>query len=573
MLIINTAGHIDHGKSSIIKALNGFDGDSTQEEIRRAITIDLSFSNLEDVSFIDVPGHENLLKTMVLGVQSEYAMLVVDINEGLKEQSKEHILILKILDVKNIILVLNKIDLCKNIDEKKAEILSSIDFKPLQTFLVSAKTNEGIDDLKHFILNLKRPQYIEDDFVRIFIDRVFNVKGQGNVATGILRNGAIKENLNLVNENNENVQIKQIQVQHKNTDCAYALSRVAFTYKGKLEKNQILAKKGYLRKTKTIYASINTKLKHLEKVLFCCGSKIINATYYEFGEYARFELEQECAFCFDDAYIVLKNSRFAAGGKILLSVVEPLKKQKLLELLNLLNKKDFYEVFKFLSKVHIFGFGLFCSKQRFNLDLNKALNIAQELNLLFDKDKACLYSHEALEKTSKKIKQLFDKNKYSMQSANSLSKSLEIDSFLCDIALKNMQDLECKNKLYFKKGLDYEELNQNIKDILFSKLDLLTPNAPYNIYDELNLDRKQGDLLMKELCARNLIIRLAHNYFLSKRALDEFVQKLTPFLKKGLDVQELKNNFNLSRKYAIAILDYLSTQKNIKNIDNKRFLI
>ncbi len=130
-IIIGTAGHIDHGKTSIIKALNGFDGDNLKEEQEKGITINLSFSHLKNsninLAFIDVPGHENLIKTMISGAFAfKICLFVVDINEGLKAQSIEHLKVLEFLGVKDIILILNKLDLCEDIEYQKNLILKEL---------------------------------------------------------------------------------------------------------------------------------------------------------------------------------------------------------------------------------------------------------------------------------------------------------------------------------------------------------------------------------------------------------------------------------------------------------------
>lgn len=570
MLIIQTAGHIDHGKSSVITALNGFVGDSTPEEIKRGITIDLSFSNLLDISFVDVPGHESLIKTMISGVQSDYAMLVIDINEGIKEQTLEHIFILQVMEVKNIILVLNKIDLCSDINNAKSKILSELNFNPISVFLVSAKNNIGIDDLKTYLLNLPRPNY-EKFATRVNIDRIFNIKGVGNVATGLLKSGVL-ECKNFITENQESISIKSIEVQHKNVESINAPARVAFVYKGELKKGDVLYSKGYLRTTKEIYASIKGSLKHNETILFCAGNKQIEAKYLDYDGFAKFELSKAAAFTFDEPYIVLKNARAVAGGKILNSITEPLKKNKMVELLKYLEKKDFKQVFKILNISHSNGFGLFCAPQRFNLTTEQALEYASKVGEIVDFSGACVYTNEALNKTTEKIKNLFNKNKFSLQSAKSLSKSLNTDEFLCDLALKNLNELEFCNGLYHLKGIEISNILKNNEDIIYDELNSLTPKAPYNIYDELNLDRKSGDDIIKKLCMKNKVIRLSHNYFISKDTLNNFIADIKNELKFGIGVQELKNKYDLSRKYAIALLEYLDTLEYVKNIDNKRYL-
>ena len=128
-IIIGTAGHIDHGKTALIKALNGFEGDSTNEEKQRGITIDLSFSNLtkgqQNIAFIDVPGHEKLVKNMIAGAFGfDYVMLVISAVEGIKPQTVEHVEIINLLGLKEIIVVITKKDLV-SLDELKT-ILKNI---------------------------------------------------------------------------------------------------------------------------------------------------------------------------------------------------------------------------------------------------------------------------------------------------------------------------------------------------------------------------------------------------------------------------------------------------------------
>ena len=571
MLIISTAGHIDHGKTSLIKALNNFSGDNTPEEIKRGITIDLSFSNLEHISFVDVPGHESLIKTMIGGVQSEYAMLVVDINEGLMPQTLEHIFILKIMGVKNIILVLNKIDLCQNLDEKKEEILKKLDFTPIKTFLVSATKNIGINELKEYLLSLPVPNY-EDFALKINVDRIFNVKGVGLVATGILKSGKL-ECKNYISDENKNIQIKSIEVQHKSVDSVNAPARVAFVFKGELKVGNIIYSKGYLRSANEIYTTLEGDLKHDENVLFCAANKQIEAKYLNYENYAKFVLKKPIALSFNEPFVILKNARAIAGGVVLNPLTEPLKKAKMIELLKALEQKDFKSAFALLNQNHSTGFGLFCAPQRFNLSTEQALEYAKIVGEIVDIKGACVYTKKALEEVKTQIKNLFIKNPYSLQSAKSLEKSLGADEFLCDLALKDLDFLELNNGLYHKKGEKIEKLLENNEEKIYKELNSLTPKAPYNIYDELNLDRKSGDDIIKRLCSKNKVKRLAHNYFISVIALDEFVKNIQGLLKLGVGVQELKNEYNLSRKYAISLLEYLDTLKGVKNIDNKRYLM
>ncbi|EAL0948348.1 GTP-binding protein, partial [Campylobacter coli] len=251
-LLIGTAGHIDHGKTSLIKAINGFEGDSLKEEKERQITINLSFSNLnykqKHLSFIDVPGHKDLVKTMISGAFGFSACLfVVDINEGLKEQSIEHLEVLELLGVKDIILVLSKCDLCENPKEQEQKILNSLEFIPMKVFHTSIKDQESIERLKNYLLNLECKNANANLVFRYYIDRVFSLKGIGTIVTGSLNEGKISLNEKIIClDNQKELVVKNIQNHESNFAEISAFNRVALSlncdYK-ELKKGYVLSKK------------------------------------------------------------------------------------------------------------------------------------------------------------------------------------------------------------------------------------------------------------------------------------------------------------------------------------------
>ena len=209
-LIIGTAGHIDHGKTALIKELNGFEGDRLEEEQKRGITIDLSFSNLskngENIAFIDVPGHENLIKTMISGAYGfDACLFVVAANDGLMPQSLEHLEVLNILGVRSLIVALTKCDLASTelIEQRKSEIYAAAqNYKNLQIleiFPVSIKDSASIDELRNYLFTLKAANREQDGVFRYYIDRVFSLKGIGNVVTGTVIEGSVSKNEKLFN--------------------------------------------------------------------------------------------------------------------------------------------------------------------------------------------------------------------------------------------------------------------------------------------------------------------------------------------------------------------------------------
>lgn len=596
-LIVGTAGHIDHGKSALIKAMNGFDGDELALEKEKGITINLSFSNLanadKNIAFIDVPGHENLVKTMISGAYAFSACLfVVDINEGLKAQSVEHLQILRLLDCANIILVLSKADLCENADEKEREILAQIapfGIEISRVFRTNIKDKASIDALKNYLFTLNARQSDERLIFRYYIDRVFTLKGIGTVVTGSLGEGRIRLNEKvLCLDTGKELLVKNIQIHEQNVSEASAFNRVALSlncdYK-ELKKGYLLSKKGYFRGFKEADALVFAKdLAHKSSVLFCVGARQVGARVSILRAFdddkflVHFEFDKNLFLCFDERFILLENSRFKGGGRILNPISEPLKKDTKIKLLNFLEQKDFAGAFSLLKSVHKFGFGLISSYQRFKLLQSEALSIAKNLNNAFIDEKECnVYDTSVYESVKEFVRFTLSKNEFAMLSAHLLSLRLGWASVgLCEFMLNSMQkELDFEGGIYFKKGMSFEKLERKNHDALYEMLkkEGIKPTAPYNLYDFLELDRTKGDAMLKKLTKNGLVVRLAHNLFIEKNALLSLEKECLTLLQRvPLDIQAMKEHFKLSRKYAIAYLEWLDKNEQIAKIGEKRVL-
>ncbi|EQB3613267.1 selenocysteine-specific translation elongation factor [Campylobacter upsaliensis] len=591
MLIIGTAGHIDHGKTSLIKALNGFEGDTLKEEQERQITLNLSFSSLEKegkkLSFIDTPGHKDLLKTMISGAFALNACLfVVDINEGLKAQSLEHLSVLELLGVKDLILVLNKCDLCEDIDAKTKEIAAQLSLKPLKIFHTSVRSNLGIESLKNYLFSLQEKES-EEAIFHFYIDRVFSLKGVGTIVTGSLNEGeiALKEKIICLDTQQELI-IKNIQNHDSNLDQIKAPARVALSlncdYKN-LQKGFLLSKKGFFKPFLQIEAYVKAPNLANQNYVFCVGTKQLEAKIHilkelKVGEYyAEIRFKKPMYLCFDERFILLENARVKGGGVVLNPVSEPLNKELKLRLLDLLLNKDFLSAFDLLKNAHKKGFGLLSSYQRFKLSHTQALNIANNLqNAFIDEKNYNIYDTSSINLLQNSIHKILAKNPYAMLSAHSLAlRNVWASEALCAFALQNMPNLDFKEGIFFKKGVEFEKLQEKNSNALYEKIkaQALQVEAPYNLYESLELDRKSGDLMLKKLTKEGLVVRLAHNLFVDKATLLNFKEELLNLLKNtSLDVQTMKNKFNFSRKYAIAYLEYLDLDERIIKKDEKRFL-
>ncbi len=198
--VIGMAGHIDHGKTALVQALTGINTDRLREEQERGITIDLGFAHLsENVTIIDVPGHERLVKNMVAGVSTiDLVLFVVAADDGVMPQTREHLDIINLLGIENGIFIVTKTDLVEEewlllVEEEVRDILSRTAFKDAPVLKASAVTGEGIEEIrKELARNLENIKPRTDDGIfRLPVDRVFTKPGFGTVITGSVLSGSI----------------------------------------------------------------------------------------------------------------------------------------------------------------------------------------------------------------------------------------------------------------------------------------------------------------------------------------------------------------------------------------------
>ena len=593
-LIIGTAGHIDHGKTALIKELNGFEGDRLEEEQKRGITIDLSFSNLskngENIAFIDVPGHENLIKTMISGAYGfDACLFVVAANDGLMPQSLEHLEVLNILGVRSLIVALTKCDLAtpELIEQRKNEIYSAAqNYKNLQIleiFPVSIKDSASIDELRNYLFTLKAANREQEGVFRYYIDRVFSLKGIGNVVTGTVIEGSVSKNEKLFNyDAGKEVQVRSVQSHDKFVDRAGVSSRVALNLTGielnDLKKGQLLSKKGFFRGFREIDAIIFAReLAHGENVTFCVGAKAAPAkalvlSEKEGGIFATFKFERDMFLKFDEPFVLIANGRVIGGGRVLNAVSEPMKKSSKISFLNALLKKDFVSAFAMLKDTHKNGFGIISAYQRFGLNHEEAVAIAKQTPNVFVDEKALnIYDLSAVDRIKSAVKFMVEKNEFAVFSATSISLKLSWASE--SIAQKALDELESAGAItkndgvYTKTGVDMSKLKIRLEEKIYEILQSgnLAPLAPYNIYDELEIDRISGDNALKKLTGIGRVVRLAHNLFVTSKALNEALAKLKAIIATQgfVNVTNAKEALNLSRKYIIAYLEQLDLDPNI----------
>lgn len=349
-VVVATAGHIDHGKSALVRALTGVDPDRLKEEKERGITIELGFAHATigdtTVAFVDVPGHERFVRTMLAGVGGvDAVMLIVAADESVMPQTREHFDICRLLHVSRGLVVLTKADLVDRamldvvtLEVKELVAGSFLDAAPIVP--VSAKTGEGLDGLRAVLVDLSqhaRPQ--EPNGARLPIDRVFSMTGFGTVVTGTLQGGPlhVDDELTLV-PGERMVRVRGLQIHGRPNAEAFAGQRVAVNLSGidtaDVARGQTLARANLLSVTTRMDVEIDVlpgarALRHGERVRFHSGAAdafgrlVMSSGVREIaaGErgFARVRLQAPVAVTRHDRFILRSASAAmtVAGGRVL----------------------------------------------------------------------------------------------------------------------------------------------------------------------------------------------------------------------------------------------------------------
>ena len=361
-VVVGTAGHIDHGKTALVRALTGIDTDRLPEEKARGITIDIGFAYLEEpdgltIEIVDVPGHERFVKNMLAGVGGiDLAMLVVASDEGVMPQTREHLAICSLLHIKSGLIVLTKRDLVKPdwlelVADDVARMVRSTFLEGGPILAVSAKTGEGLAELRARLAELARavPPRAADKLPRLPIDRVFTVKGFGTVVTGTLTEGrlAIDDRVEVYPRGIQ-AKIRGLQVHGHPVEHALAGQRTAANLqsveRAAIDRGDVLGAPDTLVASVLVDGTLELlrdaprPLKARDRVRFHSGTSEVMARVLLLdraelvpGEssHARFRLERELVALPGDRFVIRSYSPIVTiGGGTLLDVSPPRFKRK-----------------------------------------------------------------------------------------------------------------------------------------------------------------------------------------------------------------------------------------------------
>lgn len=623
-IIIATAGHVDHGKTTLIRALTGIDTDSTEAEKKRGLTINLGFAffdlpNHEKVGIVDVPGHARFLKNMIAGLSGiDLVLLVIDAAEGIMPQTIEHVDIMSLLGIDNYIVVLSKID---TVDDDMKELAKD----DVQDFLdkrnidapiigVDAVSGTGMKELikvmDEKVETLKKPK--DNGIPRINVDRSFSIKGFGTIITGTLLEGAVENGMELeVFPSGARTKIRNIQVHDENVKKALPGTRTAINLANlktsEVRRGDVLTFPGNIKPTWMLdvdYRALpdrdSTGLKLWSRVRVYLGAQEVIARVVPLGidhidpnedNYLQLRLEEPVAVKKGDRYILRTYSpmHLIGGGSVL--DPNPIKHRRfndqVLEQLSIKASGNQESILlDFLANQNDLGSKIEDIADNLNIstgevkemivDLTKDNRIVEISNLIINGDKLLDFKDNLLETVwnyhkKHRLQKGMPKeeliNKFHNQATSKIiEKILQQMSKDNEIRLQgslvSASDFEVKYNKYQQKA--YDEIIKELK-----KTPLMPPN-----YDSIVGDDETKLEVMKSL-EDEQIIRLGENNVMLKSAFEDVTKQVIDYLTKNetMTLAQFRDLTGASRKYGMLILEYMDKQGTTRRKDNMRVLV
>ncbi len=622
-IILGTAGHIDHGKSSLVRALTGVDPDRLQEEKRRGITIELGFAQLPfdkvNIGLIDVPGHEKFVRAMVAGATGiDMVMLVIAADEGVMPQTREHLDICSLLGIEHGFVALTKVDL---VDEDWLELVKDDVQEALQeSFLedapiveVSAKTQQGLDSIRDQIekMALSLPSKTQRGMARLPIDRVFELKGFGPVVTGTLYTGSFKEGdtITLLPDGHEG-RIRGIQVHGHATEHAVAGQRTAINIQGielsDIHRGQVLAHLEELEETKEFDARIQLlphlpkPLKHRASILFHAGTiQVPGRIWLHAGEtelypgdphWVRITLDQPTILLPEDRFILRGFQRFEGngttlGGGVVLDPYPPRRKrhdpQLKQRLLDLEEATPIEQIEQFVKEAGPKGLTLLQLRRRVACSLKElqqhiAKASSQGVLHQFEKQPPAYVHKQHFQTWTEETTQRLT----SYHEAHPLEEGMAKESLKEQLGMTSqrlfnqlLQKMESEGKLQVLQdrvclashSIQLQANEANVEERLRAIYNEAkwTPPRARDLPQMLELDEALVQPILDYLVRQQQLIRVHEDLFFDVQHLETLKQALITFLEQNetISAQEFKQLTGASRKFAIPLAEYFDKQK------------
>ncbi|MCL2438100.1 MAG: selenocysteine-specific translation elongation factor [Coriobacteriia bacterium] len=622
--ILGTAGHIDHGKSTLVRKLTGTDPDRLAEEKRRGITIELGFAQLQLPSgntcgVIDVPGHERFIRHMVEGATGvDVALLVVAADDGVMVQTREHLTILELLGVRNLVVAVTKSDavdpdLVELALLDVAELLSTTTFDGADIIAVSAHTGDGLSKLLSAIeaaaARVSRSSH--SDFVRLPIDRVFSIEGAGTIATGTLWDGIIQLEDQLISSSGKAVRVRDIQVHGTKRSKARSGQRVALNLAGikreDIKRGELLHTPGKIRESSRFLALLhysgNVPLKNgatvmmhhgtsetKARVKFLFSDKRVNEIAAGDNAYVQLRLDKSLPLHYEDRFVVrsLSPAFTIGGGAVLLADVGQHTKlsQDWFTLLGMLSKNETSNAAKHYLK--LYSAPLNAEEVAARLGFNTS-EVAQTLNqselprIRTERETFYLASEtlSSLQKHTGAILLAFhEENPQSLDVSQGALHGLvfphktpqaeswtevRFEAFLAAMAQNELINFDGGKVSHPKAASSVQALHEQVANQLLIDIEAqgLAVSSTAEHAERLSQPRDLIAQILGQLHRDGKLVRLASEYHFTPEHIKAAQDKLIAELKsrnEGMTAAEIRDLWQISRKYAIPLLEYCDAQ-------------
>jgi selenocysteine-specific elongation factor len=603
-IIAGTAGHIDHGKTALVKALTGIDADRLAEEKRRGITIDLGFAHLQltpdlRLGFVDVPGHERFVKNMLAGVGGiDLVMLVVAADESVKPQTREHFEICRLLEIPRGLIVLTKSDL---VDEELldlsrmevAELVAGSFLEGAPVVAVSSTTGKGLDELRRELARAAAavPEKNSAGYFRLPIDRVFTVKGFGTVVTGTLISGAVeKEQETEVYPAGRLLRVRGLEVHGAKTERAVAGQRTALNLAdiepADLARGDVLSEPGRFHAVRHIECRLELlpsakPLKHRAPVHFHAGTAEIEAAVRLFGAatlrpgetaYARLILREPALLLPGDRFIIRMFSPVVTiGGGVVVDIGERRYARgfDVAHRLGVLAGSDRAARIALLVREADFGMAMADLVARTGMAASAIDRAAAEAGLVelplaspWFVDRA--WFQAACDRLQKTVREFHRQHPLLAGVARpELRASLAQDMppFLLDALLAASQDVVAEGEIVRLHGHavvmreDEEHARQAIERA-FEQAGLAVP-AVAEVLAQAGVEAARARTLLEILLREKRLVRISQDLVFHHSAMEKLRSLLAQRRPARFSVPDFKLWTGISRKYAIPLLEYL----------------
>ncbi len=629
-IVVGTAGHIDHGKTTLVRTLTGVDTDRLPDEKRRGITIDLGFASLETktpsglplrLSFVDVPGHHHFIRNMLAGAGGiDAVMLVISAEEGVKPQTEEHLAICEMLGVRAGLTVVTKIDrisadhlqkVCDSIRGFLSDTFLNTDRAPIVP--VSAHSGQGLDRLRSELASLAAsvPLRSSDAPPRLPIDRAFVMKGFGTVVTGTLLAGSFECGQTLTIEpGSRTVRVRGIQVHGHMVGVAHGGSRVALNLVGieasEIHRGQTVLETGTLAAADTIDVEVTMlpdmpKLKHGCRVHFHAFSAEALATVSLYqnepltpgrSQLLRLRLMKPIVLAPGDRFVLRQPSpaMTIGGGRVLdAQPISGLRKSECLKWLEQLSSAPIAQQLflrigrRGLRGLHLSGLSAECGLTAEAIaTLTNPLIVAGNLVRIQDDLLLTIEDVESAECSVMSEFALRAKGTASSSVKRSeLRSQTKLSSELFDFVLER---LERKRKLRVQQdwvfpfdsdGQPSEKDRKLLSSVAesFEAAGLSTPSFE-EVVNKLAIDPSELRRLMTLLLRDKTLVKIGtEEIYFHQIALTNLRSQLNDLRGQTIDVARFKQLTGLSRKYAIPLLEYLDRERVTRKVGEHRLVL